>query len=285
MVRNFCGPFFLKGPMDKYIQIEISQIDETASAIAIAELSQIGFDGFLEETSSLKAYCKEPDLNKNDLIILMNKLGLTYSLSVLESQNWNALWESNFSPVLVDNFVGIRASFHEPIKGVEHELIITPKMSFGTGHHATTYSVMQLMREIHFETKKVFDFGTGTGILAILAERLGASFVLAVDNDPWCIDNSQENILINECKNIEIQQVDSVDPTWRFDVVIANINRHIIEANMASLPAILVKNGQLILSGLLETDEADMIKLAENQGFIYQRTIKKDGWIALLLTK
>lgn len=268
----------------KYIQIEITGINESASAVAIAELSQVGFDGFLEETNSLKAYSKEGVFEQSELNIIMNRLGLTYSLSVLEDQNWNKVWESNFSPVIVGDFVGIRASFHESISGVKHELVITPKMSFGTGHHATTYTVMQLMRELDFTGKRVFDFGTGTGILAILAEQLGASYVLAVDNDEWCIENSRENISINNCKNIEIQQVDSIMDGWKFDIVIANINRHIIEANLSSLPAVLQKGGSLILSGLLQSDEKDMLAACNLLGFTHQKTLQKDGWIAIFLT-
>ena len=271
--------------MSKYIQIEISPISEDAASIAIAELSQIGFDGFFEETDCLKAYCKEAEFQQEALNVLLNQLNLTYSLSVLENENWNRVWESNFSPVQVDDFVGIRAGFHAPMTGVEHELVITPKMSFGTGHHATTYTVMQLMREIDFAGKRVFDFGTGTGILAILAERLGADYVLAVDNDTWCIENSAENISINHCKVIEIQQVDSVDSNWMFDIVIANINRHIIEANLSFLPAILVKGGILVLSGLLHTDEKDILVACDLLGFTHQKTLVKDGWIALYLTK
>ena len=270
---------------DKYIQIEISPVDESAASIAIAELSEIGFDGFLEEENCLKAYSKEGEFNQEELNILMSKHNLTYSLSVLDNQNWNLLWESNFSPVMVDDFVSIRANFHEPIAGMEYELVITPKMSFGTGHHATTYTVMQLMRTISFTGKRVFDFGTGTGILAILAEKLGADYVLAVDNDTWCIENSEENISINHCKNIEIQQVDSVNSGWKFDIVLANINRHIIEANLSSLPDILNKEGILILSGLLESDEADILAACKLLGFAHQRTLNKDGWIAIHLTK
>ena len=283
------GSFFLsrsirESIMVKYVQIEIKPISETIAAIVIAQLSEIGFDGFLEEYNSLKAYSKQGEYVEEDLNIILNSHNLTYSLSILEEENWNLVWESNFSPVQVDDFVGIRANFHPPMKGFMHELVITPKMSFGTGHHATTYTVMQLMRKINFEHKQVFDFGTGTGILAILAERLGAAKVLAVDNDPWCIENAQENISINNCKSIDIQLVDTVNAAWKFDVVIANINRHIIEANLASLPAIVVKGGVLILSGLLQTDEIDILAACNLLGFTHRETLVKDGWIAIYLT-
>jgi ribosomal protein L11 methyltransferase len=171
------------------------------------------------------------------------------------------------------------------MRDVQHELVITPKMSFGTGHHATTFTVMQLMRSIDFNGKKVFDFGTGTGILAILAEKLGAEYILAVDNDDWCIENASENTLINQCKNIEIQKVDKVNDGWRFDVVIANINRHIIEANLSNLSAVLLPHSTLILSGLLQSDEMDILSACKLLGLNHQQTSIKDGWIAIYLTK
>lgn len=271
--------------MENYIQLEITPIDESISAIVIAELSVIGFDGFLEEENILKAYSKETNLHKDELDNLMNKLDLTYSLSILKNENWNTIWESNFNPVQVDDFVGIRAAFHNPMNNVQHELVITPKMSFGTGHHATTFTVMQLMRSIDLKGKKVFDFGTGTGILAILAEKLGAEHILAVDNDDWCIENASENTLINQCKNIEIQKVDTVNESWRFDVVIANINRHIIEANLSKLSEVLLPQSTLILSGLLKSDESDILAACKLLGLQHQQTSLKDGWIAIYLTK
>ena len=160
--------------MKNYIEIIIHAIQPAQAELMIAELSEIGYDGFLEEEDCLKAYLLSTDFNEIELKIIMNKHELTYSLLDIKEQNWNALWESNFSPVMVDDFVGIRAFFHEPMLGFEHELLITPKMSFGTGHHATTFSVIQLMKQLQFKEKSVFDFGTGTGILAILEPSFSA---------------------------------------------------------------------------------------------------------------
>ncbi len=132
---------------------------------------------------------------------LTSSLQLSFSKTIIEETNWNQVWESNFDPVIVDDFVAVRAHFHEPIKNVQHEIVITPKMSFGTGHHATTYMMMQQMRELDFAGKNVFDFGTGTGVLAILAEKLGAQKVIAIDNDDWSIENADENVKRNNCTN------------------------------------------------------------------------------------
>jgi len=271
--------------MKNHIEVIIQHPNLDDNGVLIASLTSLGFDGFLEEEDTLKAYIPEVDFDNNELNLLLSNFNLTYLFSVIKEQNWNQVWESNFSPVTIDDFVGIRAFFHEPLIGFQHELLITPKMSFGTGHHATTFSVIQLMRDLNFKNKNVFDFGTGTGVLAILAERLGAKHVLAVDNDTWCIENASENINVNNCKVIKIEEVSSINAEWKFNIVIANINRHIIEANMNDMQFILEKGGDLILSGLLTSDETDIVNLASTVGFSKVKTLSKDGWIAIHLVK
>ncbi len=271
--------------MKNHIEVIINKLNLDDDGLLIAALTLIGFDGFLEEENLLKAYVPENNFDEISLIKLLNNLSLTYSLSIIKEQNWNEVWESNFSPVEIDDFVGIRAFFHEPLIGFEHELLITPKMSFGTGHHATTFSVIQLMRTLNFKDKNVLDFGTGTGVLAILSEKLGARHVLAIDNDNWCIENASENITINRCKAIKIQEVSSINKECKFDCVIANINRHIIEANLNDMQLILEKGGDLILSGLLSSDEKDIVDFSIAVGFSKVNTLSKDGWIAIHLIK
>ena len=158
-------------------------------------------------------------------------------------------------------------------------------MSFGTGHHATTFSVMQLMQNLDFKGKTVYDFGTGTGILAILAEKLGASKVHAVDNDDWCIENAEENSFNNGTKTITIEKVESALQQQQYDIVIANVNRHIIEANMDELTMIGKTGGILILSGLLTEDQTDMINLAAKKGWNFQIAQPLNGWVSLLFNK
>ncbi len=164
---------FLVLNMSEYIQIDFQQITSEQSDLLIAQLSSIGFEGFEEEENSLKAFIPLAAFDEALLKEITSGSNLSYSQSTIEETNWNAVWESNFDSVIVDDFVSIRADFHEQIKGVEHEILITPKMSFGTGHHATTYMMIKQMREIDFKDKTVFDFGTGTGVLAILAEKIG----------------------------------------------------------------------------------------------------------------
>lgn len=264
-----------------YIQVTIPTADKEFQEMLIAMLAEIGYDGFEETDEELKAFIDEAKFDETILTDVIGLLGLTYSQTTIPKQNWNELWESNFEPVLVDDFVGIRAHFHEPLKEVQHEIIITPKMSFGTGHHATTFSVMKLMKDISFSNKSVFDFGTGTGILAILAEKLGAIEVLAVDNDDWCIENSLENVTKNNCQHIEIGKADDAKLSKQYDIVIANINKNIILDNLSFLAGDVIKGGDIILSGLLKEDEADILAATQTIGWQHIVTMKKGAWIAI----
>ena len=289
----------------EYIQIAFDFSNQEQFELLVAELSELGFEGFNEEeleegqndgvdlSNGLglgAGHCKtymlvaqfEAELVQNELDIIFNQYNLTYSKSVIKEQNWNAVWESNFQPVRVGDFVGIRAHFHPEFEpSVAHDLKITPKMSFGTGHHPTTFSMIQLMQRIDFKDKTVYDFGTGTGILAILAEQLGAIKVLAVDNDDWCIENAAENIQNNASKVISIQKVASALQKVQFNIVLANVNRHIIEANLDELTLASKPGGILILSGLLIDDQSDMIVLANSKGWQFQEAQPLDGWVSL----
>jgi ribosomal protein L11 methyltransferase len=181
----------------------------------------------------------------------------------------------------MDDFVAIRADFHEPIKNVQHEIIITPKMSFGTGHHATTGLMMQQMRQINFRNKSVFDFGTGTGILSILAEKLGANNIVAVDIDDWSIANAEENFYRNTCKRIQLLKTDSLPGNQQFDIILANINKNVLIENILSLATQLSAKGSLLLSGLLTTDETDMLAETGRLSLILREKKVKDDWICL----
>ncbi len=251
----------------------------------IAQLSEAGFDGFEEGDDELKAFIPEKDYDKLFLKELAYKYQLQYTEQAIQEQNWNALWESNFQPVVVGDFVGIRAGFHTPIPSVKHEIVITPKMSFGTGHHATTYMMIQQMQGISFSGKSVFDFGTGTGVLAILAEKLGASSVFAIDNDDWSIENALENCQFNNCHAVELRKMDSSAVGKGFDIILANINKNVILENMAALSAGLLPGGILLLSGLLETDETAILSKAGESGLNYAEKVEKKGWICLKINK
>ncbi len=267
--------------MDSYCELNIPVAEDELRSILVARLAEMGYDGFEETETALKAYIPETGFDALELDNLFNKYSLTYSKSVINKQNWNQLWESNFEPVQVEDFVGVRASFHQPFTDMAHEIVITPKMSFGTGHHATTWLVMRLMRDLDCMGKAVLDFGTGTGILAILASKLGASRVSAVDNDDWCIENASENIRINICNNIDIHKVDAVSTASDYDIILANINRHIILANIGAIARALVMGGELILSGLLVEDEEAILSACRPLGLEHRATVERSGWIAL----
>jgi len=272
-----------------YIEVLIEAPAERVKENLVAELAAIGFSGFDESGSDLKAYIEQPDYNQVEVYDIMTPYGLKYSQSVIGEQNWNAVWESNFEPLIVNDlvteepWVSVRAHFHTPAAGIAHEIVITPKMSFGTGHHATTYMVMQLMKGIDFEGNTVFDFGTGTGILAILAEQLGAKAVVGVDNDDWCIENAQENIERNGCSKITIKKVETAASEDRYDIVIANINKNIILDNLGYLADMVVPGGPVLLSGLLKEDEQDILDATHKKGWKHIKTINKGMWIAIQL--
>lgn len=293
----------------EYIQIAFDFSNQEQFELLVAELSDLGFDGFNEEeleegqndgvdlSNGLgigAGHCKtymladqfEAESVQNELDIIFNKYHLNYSKSVIKEQNWNAVWESNFEPIRVGDFVGIRAHFHPEFEPeVAHDLKITPKMSFGTGHHPTTFSMIQLMQRINFKAKTVYDFGTGTGILAILAEKLGAQKVLAVDNDDWCIENATENMLNNASKVITIEKVESALQKDHYDIVLANVNRHIIEANMDELTQIGKPCGILVLSGLLIEDQLDIVELAASKGWQFQEAQPLNGWVSVMFNR
>jgi len=293
----------------EYVEIAFDFSNQDQFDMLVAELSDLGFEGFNEEELEVgqndgvalsnglgigAGHCKtfmlkddyEAKLVQNELDIIFNKYHLTYSKSVIKEQNWNAVWESNFDPIRVGDFVGIRAHFHPEFEPtVTHDIKITPKMSFGTGHHPTTYSMIELMQKIDFKDKTVYDFGTGTGILAILAEKLGANKVHAVDNDDWCIENAAENILNNASKVITIEKVESALQKAQFDIVLANVNRHIIEANMDALTQIGNPGGILVLSGLLTEDQSDIIKLTKSKGWQFQEAQPLNGWVSLMFNR
>lgn len=262
-----------------HIQISI-EASEEQQELLISELSDLGATGFEQTNTHLLVYFDEegfPSYEVNEALE-----GYNTTVQTIAQQNWNALWESNFQPVIVDDFCAVRAHFHEPIQGMEHEILITPKMSFGTGHHATTWMMMQQMRGINFNGKQVFDFGTGTGILAILAEKLGAATIDAIDNDEWSIENGIENAERNSCTRINLF-LDSVVPQMQYDIILANINRNVILMHLEHLVKAVVPQGLILFSGLLTTDEADIVQACEQYGLKLIKQQSRNNWISLLM--
>jgi ribosomal protein L11 methyltransferase len=267
--------------------VTFTGITEEQKEVLTALLSEIGFEGYEETDTEFKAFIGKEVLDIIALDSVVENLALNYTLSEIEPQNWNALWEGNFEPVIVDDFCAIRADFHGSLKDqAKYEIVITPKMSFGTGHHATTYMMIQLMRNTPMQGKSVLDYGCGTGVLAILAERLGAVYTMAIDIDEWAYQNTLENVLNNNCKKIEVVQgeLDRID-TRTFDIILANINKHVLQFSMEHMYRALHSEGVLLLSGILHEDEDDIVSLAVSCGFRKLAVIKRGSWMAISFTR
>ncbi len=279
--------------MDKreFIQLDFANTNECQNELLIALLANIGYTGFEEGNISLMAFIPQVDFNKEELDAVLKVIPVGYTRSIIEEENWNAKWESSFKPIVVNDsvcrtpWVAIRAGFHQPITSVKHEIIITPKMSFGTGHHATTYLMIEQMEGIDFTGKTVLDFGTGTGILAILSEMMGASEINAIDNDDWSITNAIENITANNCKRIIVENTGRIPVGKIFDIILANINLNVIKDSLEAI-ANASKNGTVVLlSGFLVTDEPSILKELLKNGFKHLATSQKGEWICLQVQK
>jgi len=268
-----------------YIQISISPIDREQSELLMARLMDSDLQGFEEEENNLNAFFEEDKFNEENISDILSTFDLSFSKKIIAEKNWNEVWEKNFEPVIIEDFCTIRAGFHKSFPKSEYEIIITPKMSFGTGHHATTGMMIRAMKEIDFNEKKVFDFGTGTGILSILAEKMGAKSVLAIDNDEWSIKNASENISINHCSTITVEKRDSTPSEGIFDIILANINKLVIIQNLPSIQQHLADEGVLILSGFLKQDEKDFLRETADNNLSITASLAQDNWICLRLKK
>ncbi|HMK03165.1 MAG TPA: 50S ribosomal protein L11 methyltransferase [Ferruginibacter sp.] len=266
-----------------YLKFEFEIENDVENEILIALLSNAGFESFEEERKMLKAFISEKDLNEDELSEILKIVPVKYTQILIPPQNWNAEWESSFEPVIVDGFVAVRAGFHTPVKNVQHEIIITPKMSFGTGHHATTYLMMGQMAELDIAGKTVLDFGTGTAVLAILAEKMGAAKIDAIDNDDWSIENAGENIKANDCSKIAIHKGETVSLNNTYDIVLANINLNVILANLDAIAAVSKTGTHVLLSGFLKGDEAVFFEKLSGYKFSHLKTVQKGEWICMLI--
>ncbi|MCD5968998.1 50S ribosomal protein L11 methyltransferase [Riemerella anatipestifer] len=258
------------------------------SEILMAELIHIGFDSFTEETNGILAYIPKNDLNEDaikSLYIFEQKgVEIDYTYTEMPNINWNEEWEKNFSPINVEDKVYIRAEFHEP-QPLDYEIIIQPKMSFGTGHHATTYLMIQQMLEMDFKGKKILDMGCGTSVLAIFAKLKEAGDTLAIDIDPWSVENSKENADRNQVSlRIEEGTAENLGQE-KFDIILANINRNILISDIPTYVSVLEKGGQLLLSGLCFFDVEDIMEVCTAQNLTLNKKVQREEWVSLLLEK
>jgi len=252
--------------------------------ISLARLYDLGFDSFEEKESSLEGYLPAP-LYSDELKTEIENIHPVLTSELILPQNWNAIWEASFEPIFVQDKVCIRASFH-PQSQLPYDIVIDPKMAFGTGHHATTYLVIEEMLKLDLSHKSVLDFGCGSGILAILAEKFGAAEVRAIDYDIWSVENSLENAALNECRHLKVQQNDSLTTeTGSYDLILANITRDVLLQNIREISRLLVVGGYGIFSGFLTQDRDLMVQRLKELGYSSIQHQEKEGWCAITFCK
>ena len=262
---------------------------ELGSEILIAELGELPFESFIETENGFSAYIQKEFWNENildGLYILENPdFKIDYSFEEIEQVNWNEEWEKNFEPIEVDGKCYVRAPFHKKTNA-EFDIVIEPKMSFGTGHHETTHMMIQHLLETDVTSKKTLDMGCGTAILAILAEMKGAQPIDAIDIDNWCYLNSIENAERNNCKHISVYEGDAaLLKDKKYDIIIANINRNILLNDMQQYVDCLNENGTLFLSGFYTEDIPFIDASCTEKGLQYVKKFERNNWVALKYIK
>lgn len=254
--------------------------------LLIDSLAQIGFETFEEMDLGFKAYIPSSDFNQDILDSTLSEyigmFSFSYEINLIPHKNWNEVWESNFQPLVIGNQCYVRATFHQPRPEIKYEIIIDPKMAFGTGHHQTTSMMIELMLEENFNDKKILDMGCGTGILAILAQKLGAEDILAVDYDSLCFDSTIENSKLNHATKIKVLcGSKDVIPDDKFDIIVANINRNILLGQLERYAEVLSVKGYLFLSGFYEGADLEMIRRkAESLKLNYVSHKTDKEWVA-----
>jgi ribosomal protein L11 methyltransferase len=274
----------------QYLEFKIS-CTESYRDILIAELADIGFDSFLETDQGFDAYISEDLFERDPFQAVISQYAEPASISLVEGKmakvNWNEEWEKHYDPIEVEDQVYVRASFHEPKPQFAYEILINPKMSFGTGHHATTYLMLRHQLTLNHIGKRVLDIGAGTGILAIMAHLLGAASVEAFDIDEWCVENGNENFALNGMDQVQMGKgtVREVQPQGQFDIVLANINKNVLLDEMGIYSNLVQQEGYLLLSGFYEHDSIDILSKASLYSLEKVNQQVKDNWAALILQK
>lgn len=257
---------------------------QPATDILIAELGEVGFESFVENDTGVLGYVLKAEWQEaalDSLYILQHPdFKITWSSKEIKQQNWNAEWEKNFHPITVDDRCVVRAPFHEA-KEVEYDIVIEPKMSFGTGHHQTTHMMLKHILDSDFDKKSVLDMGCGTGVLAILAEMRGAERLDAIDIDEWCFLNSKENVERNHCIKIAVYQGDStLLEDKKYDSILANINRNILLDDIPIYSRCLNEGGELFLSGFYTQDLDIISSKCEEYGLKFAKKLEKNNWVS-----
>lgn len=253
----------------------------------MAEMAEVGFDTFMETETGFEAFAEQNQYDKQKLQEIKDRYTVhtpvVFYIDRVEKKNWNEEWEKNYEPIIVEDTLIVRAEFHQPEKKYPIELIITPKMSFGTGHHQTTYLMLKAQLNMDHQNKMVMDAGTGTAVLAIMASKRGAKKVEAFDIDSWSVENGTENAQINQCSNIHIRQgkIDELTFNEGFDIILANINKNVLLAEVKHYAMHLKSEGILVLSGFYERDNADLVQEANRYNLKKISSDNREGWSCL----
>lgn len=263
---------------------------QPGTEILIAELGAAGFESFVEHEQGVQAYIQKEAWQENILseifILESSEFEITFQKTEIDQINWNEEWEKNFDPIVVNDQCAVRATFHKPFN-VPYEIVIEPKMSFGTGHHETTYMILNYLLENNFKDQTVLDMGCGTSVLAILASMRGAKDVDAIDIDAWCVENSRENVDRNNCSfiNVMLGDASAIPAHKKYHTIIANINRNILLQDMSIYEAALHNEGTLFLSGFYKEDLAIIKESCNKLGLQFVDNKEKNNWVAAQFTK
>ena len=273
------------------LTIQLSDFDRW-NDILVAYLAELDYESFQEEAPMLKAYIQEASYNGEALQKRLNDLQseqevvTSFEVKLIPQENWNAQWEAQFEPVFIDEVIRIVAPFHHLGAFTGIEIVIEPKMSFGTGHHQTTHLMCATMMEMDFQGKRVLDMGSGTGVLAILAEKRGAAEIVAIDIEAWSAENCADNALRNDCQHIQsIHGGIDVIPTEPFDCILANINKNVLTAQISTYVERMKSGAYLFLSGFFVSDTDELKKMALDLNLQFQAQHEREGWAVLLFKK
>jgi len=275
---------------EQYTTIHV-QIAANYADMVMAELAELGYDAFLENDQGFEAYIHHNSFDPAHVNQIINRYaGLTpihYTTSLVDKINWNEEWEKNYQPIFIDQRCMVRATFHQKQPGIQYDIIVNPKMSFGTGHHATTLLMLKAILELNCTEKKVLDAGCGTGILAILAAMKGAAHVLAVDIDAWAVENTTENCELNKVVvHVMKGTVPETNPTGPFQIILANINRNVLLNEMQHYQRLLdAAHGNLLLSGFYEADIPAITQKAQQYGLSVVQQTTHQQWACMQLVR
>ncbi|PVD50862.1 50S ribosomal protein L11 methyltransferase [Terrimonas sp.] len=267
-----------------FIEIAIAISDAEAGELLLAQLNEeMEIAGAEELPGVLKLYINNEHFNEIELNKIIEYNNLKHSKSIINNKNWNEEWERSYEPVVAGN-VGIRADFHARNENIKYDILVTPKMSFGTGHHATTSMMVEAIAEFDLAGKKVIDFGTGTGVLAILAHKMNATEIIAIDHDDWSIENAAENFEKNDCSSIQLRKMDHF-PAGFYDMILANINLNVIADNMEEMAKSLDNAGVLLVSGILVHDFDEILNISKKYGLQLKKKSEKNNWLCIAFKK